>query len=199
MNKGTVIIISGPSGSGKGTVVKQLDKSKYALSVSMTTRSPREGEVDGKDYFFVTRDEFIEIRQNKGFMEHAEFCGNMYGTPVAYVQEQINKGMTVILEIEVYGAIQIKEKFPEAVLIFLVPPSFEELRNRLQGRGTEDQETIERRLHRATHEIEYAKDYDYLVVNDAVENAIQSINSIDKAEKLKAKRSTKFIESFKGE
>ncbi|MBQ7083459.1 MAG: guanylate kinase, partial [Oscillospiraceae bacterium] len=143
-NKGLLIVFSGPSGVGKGTVLKEYLK-KYpdtAFSVSATTRSPREGEVDGQHYYFMSRSDFDRLVENDGFLEHAEFAGNCYGTPRGPVEENLQKGIDVVLEIEVQGALQVKEKCPDALLIFVMPPSFEELRRRLFGRGTEDEATV---------------------------------------------------------
>ncbi len=197
--KGMLVIISGPSGSGKGTVVKKLDPAKYALSISMTTRAPRGAEEHGKDYFFTTKEEFIQIKNENGFLEHAEFVGNLYGTPKSYVIEQIEKGKNVILEIDVNGALQIKEKFDNCILIFLVPPTFEELENRLVSRNTEDSATINRRLLRAKNEIGLIEKYDYLVINDTVEKSVQTIDNILVAEMSKPIRCENEISLLKGE
>ncbi len=198
--KGMLIVISGPSGSGKGTVVKQLnDDEKFALSISMTTRQPRVGEVNGKDYFFCEREEFEKIRDEGGLLEHAQFVGNMYGTPKSYVLEQIEKNKVVVLEIDVNGALQVKELFPECVLIFLMPPTKEILRCRLVGRNTEEPAVIERRLKKADEEIELISKYDYLLINDLVENAVNKINSIVDAERLVPKRNQEIINNFKGD
>lgn len=197
---GMLLVISGPSGSGKGTVVKQLDPNLgYALSISMTTREKRPGEVDKRDYFFTTKEEFQKIRQEDGFLEHAEFVGNMYGTPKSYVLEQIELGKNVILEIDVNGALQIKEIFENCILIFLVPPTFDELEKRLIGRNTEDTDTIKRRLIRAKNEIQLIDKYDYLVINDTVENAVNTINTIVTAESCKPVRCINEISQLKGE
>jgi len=199
-SKGMLVIISGPSGSGKGTVVKGLrPEDGYALSISMTTRKKRDGEVDGKDYFFCTVEEFEEIRDRGELLEHAQFCGNFYGTPRSYVQEQIEKGKAVVLEIDVNGALQVQEKFPDAVLIFLMPPTKEILSARLIGRNTEDKETIEYRLRRANEEIQLIDRYDYLVINDEIADAVGRINTIVKAEFLKPRRNSTAIQHFKGE
>lgn len=196
--KGMLIIISGPSGSGKGTVVKRLDpKLNYALSISVTTRAMRKGEVHGKDYFFCTVEEFNRRKSEGDFLEHAAFVGNYYGTPRSYVEEQIEKGKAVVLEIDVNGALQVKEKFAEAVLIFLIPPSMEILSQRLVGRNTEDKETIEDRMRRANEEVQTIEKYDYLVINDEVENAVNKINTIVQAESLKPFRNMNTIQSFK--
>ncbi len=197
--KGMLIIISGPSGSGKGTIVKSLDPNAFSLSVSMTTRGMREGEVHGKDYFFVSKEEFVEIRDNDGFIEHVEFCGNMYGTPKSYVFEQINKGNIVILEIDVFGALQIKDIFKETITIFISPPSLSELKNRLVGRNTEDMETIERRLRRAKDELEVAPKYDFFIVNNTVLQSKKEIESIVMAEYLKPERNLQTIKRLEKE
>ncbi len=197
--KGMLIIISGPSGSGKGTIVKSLNPDKFSLSISMTTRSPREGEVHGKDYFFVTKEEFVEIRDNGGFIEHVEFCGNMYGTPKSYVFDKIDEGNIVILEIDVLGALQIKEIFQEAITIFICPPSMTELKNRLVSRNTEDMETIERRLRRAKDEYEVAHKYDFFIVNNIVEHSREEIESIVMSEYLRPERNLDTIKRLKEE
>jgi guanylate kinase len=199
-NKGMLLIISGPSGSGKGTVVKQLDKEKgYALSISLTTRTKRNGEIDGKDYFFSTVDEFHKQRENNQLLEHAVFCNNFYGTPRFYVEEQIELGKIVVLEIDVNGALQVKEKFPESVLLFLMPPTLEELSRRLINRKTEDEDSIRGRLKRAVEEIKLIDKYDYLVINDKISDAANDINTIVAAEKLKPSRNLKKVINFKGD
>lgn len=195
--KGMLIIISGPSGSGKGTVVKNLDPSRnYALSISVTTRKPRENERDGIDYFFCTEEEFVQKRDNNELLEHAVYVGSYYGTPRHYVEEQIAKGKAVVLEIEVNGALQVKEKFPEAVLIFLLPPSKMELYRRLINRKTEEASVIEYRLKRANEEVRLIPKYDYLVINDNLDDAVKSINTIVDAESLKPSRNQDFIVQF---
>jgi guanylate kinase len=195
---GMLVIISGPSGSGKGTVVKNLSDPNidYALSISMTTRPPRAGEIDRADYFFTTVEEFIKKRDNNELLEHAVFCGNLYGTPRAYVEEQINNGKAVILEIDVNGALQIKNIFNDAVLIFLIPPTMNELAARLRTRDTEPDETICDRLRRACDEIELISKYDYLIVNDDITKAAHDINCIVKAEYRKPFRNKEFISSL---
>jgi len=195
--EGILLIISGPSGSGKGTVVKQLDAALgYARSISVTTRAPREGEVNGRDYFFTTEENFIQMRQENALLEHAVYVSNYYGTPRRYVEEQISEGKVVVLEIEVYGALQVKEKFPEAVLIFLMPPTINELSNRLKGRNTEDDVTIEARLKKSMEEIPFVDKYNYLVINDEVPLAVEKINAIVTAERLKPKRCKVEINAF---
>jgi len=198
--KGMLVIISGPSGSGKGTVVRELDASiGYALSISMTTRAPRPGEQHGRDYFFVSEEEFLAARDSNGLLEHAQFVGNLYGTPRDYVEQEIEKGKIVVLEIEVEGALQIREKFPEAVLIFLMPPDITELARRLSGRHTEDKMTIEQRLTRAKNEIKYISRYDYIVINDEVSLAVDRINTIVLAESLKPAKNAELIQNFRGD
>lgn len=182
MNKGRLFVISGPSGTGKGTICKELVKDeKIKLSVSMTTRSPREGEIDGVSYFFVTKEEFLQKIEADGFLEYAEVFGNYYGTPKIEVLELLDDSIDVLLEIDVQGALQIKEAYPEAVLVFILPPFLKELRNRLSGRGTETPEVLERRLGKAAHEIAFAVQYDYAVINDNLEEAVDNVRTIIKA------------------
>lgn len=182
MKKGRLFVVSGPSGTGKGTICKELIKDeKIRLSVSMTTRSPREGEEHGKSYFFATKEEFLQKIDADGFLEYAEVFGNYYGTPKMEVLELIDEGIDVLLEIDVQGALQIKEVYPEAVLVFILPPSMEELRKRLSGRGTETPEVVERRLGKAAHEISFAAQYDYAVINDQLEEAVENVRTVIKA------------------
>ncbi len=198
--QGVLLIISGPSGAGKGTVVEQLCREDdFSLSISATTRKPREYEKDGVHYFFHTKEEFERMRDRSELLEWAEFCGNYYGTPRKYVTEQLMAGRNVILEIEVQGALQVKEIYPDGVLIFLVPPNLEELGNRLTKRGTEDKETINRRLRRALEEMELVERYDYLVINDTVAQAAGDIFTIVAAEKMKCSRNKDIQRIFKGE
>ena len=199
MSRGMLVIISGPSGSGKGTVVKKLSpENNFALSVSMTTRKPRAGEVDGVDYFFCTPEEFVKIRDEDGLLEHAQFCGNYYGTPRFYVERQIKENKFVVLEIDVNGALQVKEKFDNCVLIFLVPPTMEELKNRLINRNTETMDTIEDRLYRAREEVKLINKYDYLIINEDVDRAVEQINMIVQTENLRPKRNTDTIKKLNG-
>ena len=192
-----LVIISGPSGSGKGTVVKRLDPALgYAVSISVTTRNPREGEVHGRDYFFITEDEFVEMRQDNMLLEHFAYVGNYYGTPRSYVEEQIANGKIVVLEIEVNGALQVKEKFPEAVLVFLMPPTLTELEHRLVTRATEDSVTIEARLKRTLEEIPLINQYEYLVINDVIDDAVAKVNTLVAAERLRPKRNEKAVSDF---
>ncbi len=196
--KGILLIISGPSGAGKGTVVNELvkDKEKYSLSVSVTTRKPREDEVEGVSYYFKTEKEFKELAETGQLLEYALFCGNFYGTPAKFVEDSLNAGKNVILEIEVQGAIQVKEKYPDAVLIFLTPNSIRDLEDRLRGRGTETDEVIKKRLARAREEVKLIDKYDYIVLNDLVRNATGQINKIVDTEKFAAKRNEDFPKIF---
>ena len=193
-NKGLLIVFSGPSGVGKGTVLKEYLKKfpNTAFSVSATTRAPREGEVDGQHYYFMTRSDFDQLVDQGGFLEHAQFAGNCYGTPRGPVDKNLEQGIDVVLEIEVQGALQVKEKCPDAILIFVMPPSYAELRRRLIGRGTEDMATVERRLSNAAREMGIAKEYDYIVINDSVEDAALQLENIICA----AKHSAKFLKQF---
>lgn len=200
IKKGLLIVISGPSGAGKGTVVNEIKKdAEYSLSVSATTRSPRTGEQDGVHYFFKTIEQFEEMIKNKELLEYAQFCENYYGTPISYVNKRLDEGLNVILEIEVQGALQVKEIYPEAVLVFLVPPSLDELERRLRGRGTETDDKISMRLKRAKEEFELMDKYDYIVVNNEVDTAVCDIKTIVKAEKMRSLRSIELKEFFKGE
>jgi len=195
--EGMLVIISGPSGSGKGTVVKKLDPAiGYAVSISVTTRKPRAGEVNGRDYFFITEEDFVRMRSENELLEHFAYVGNYYGTPRIYVEEQIASGKIVVLEIEVNGALQVKEKFPEAVLVFLMPPTLTDLEHRLVNRATEDTVTIEARLKRTLEEIPLVDQYDYLVINDVVEKAVAKVDSIVAAERLRPKRNQQAINDF---
>ena len=180
MNKrGILAIISGFSGAGKGTVVnKLLEKDNYAVSISATTRKPRQGEVDGKNYFFKSRDEFENMIENNQLIEYAEYVGNYYGTPRDYVFKKLEEGYDVILEIEMQGALKVKEKFPETALIFITPPSAGELKKRLVGRGTETIEQIDKRMSRAVDECDYMNKYDYIVVNDDLDECVDEIHRL---------------------
>ncbi len=182
--KGKLLVISGPSGAGKSTVVfKAIEgRADICFSTSVTTRSPRPGEVNGREYFFVDFERFREMVENDELLEHAEYVANRYGTPRAYVEQRLNEGMNVVLDIEVQGARQVRKKMPEAVLIFIAPPSLEELERRLRGRGTDTEAAIEGRLIRARQEFQEADFYDYLIVNDDVEKAAAKLNAIIEAE-----------------
>jgi len=199
--KGILIVISGFSGAGKGTLVKELIKryDNYALSISMTTRKPREGERHGVEYFFTDREHFEETVRQGGFIEYARYCDNYYGTPKAYVEEQMSAGKNVILEIEIQGALKVKEKFPDSLLIFVTPPSAEELRRRLVSRGTEEPEVIARRLARATEESEGIEAYDYIVVNDDLDVCVQELNRLVEDSRRMPVRSREFIKEIRDE
>ncbi len=182
--RGKLIVISGPSGAGKSTVVfKALEgRSDICFSVSATTRKPRPGEIDGKEYFFVDLDKFRDMVKNNEFLEHAEYVANSYGTPRAYVEKRLNEGMNVLLDIEVQGALQVHKSMPDAVMIFIIPPSIEELEARLRGRGTDSERKIEARLIRAKEEYADADFYDYIIINDEAEKASKELSAIITAE-----------------
>lgn len=196
MTKGLLIVLSGPSGAGKDTILHTLlQKSQdLRLSVSATTRNPREGEVDGRDYFFVTKEQFLSMRQNGEVLESAEYCGNYYGTPAKPIRDWMDAGSDVVLEIEVQGGGQIKQKCPDCVSVFILPPSVGELERRLRDRGTESEEAVQKRLQAARQEILQAKAYDYVVINDTVDNAVAAIQHIVAAEKYKKDRNLDTIE-----
>ena len=187
MRKGKTFIICGPSGVGKGTVVARLlacDPTLY-FSVSATTRSPRPGEIDGKHYHFLTHEQFEAWVQEDQFLEHAEFVGNRYGTPRQFIDKAMEQGRDVILDIEIQGAEQVHQKRPDAVRIFIAPPSWDELERRLIGRGTEDMDKVKSRLQRGKEEFLVAKDFDYFVINDTVDRAVEEISAIMCAEHCK--------------
>jgi guanylate kinase len=195
MNKGILVVVSGFSGAGKGTVMKRLMEKydDYALSVSATTRKPRPGEEDGREYFFRTRDEFEKLIEEDALLEHARYVENYYGTPRSYVEEQLQAGRNVILEIEIQGAMKIKEKIPEALLVFVTPPTVEELERRLTGRGTETAQVIADRLARASEEAEGMGQYDYILVNDTVEECVDHLHQIIVSEHSRVSRNAEFI------
>ena len=189
--RGLLIVFSGPSGVGKGTVRREIFESsenQFQYSVSMTTRPQRPGEVDGVDYFFRTREEFEELIRQGQMLEYAEYVGNYYGTPLTYVNETLDKGIDVFLEIEVQGAMKVKERMPEGIFIFLAPPNLEELESRITGRGTDAAHVIQERMATAKEEIELMQHYDYVVVNDQVQHAVDKINAIIQSEHLKVER-----------
>lgn len=189
--RGLLIVFSGPSGVGKGTVRQEIFSTpdhKFEYSVSMTTRAQRPGEVDGKDYFFRSREEFEELIRNGQMLEYAEYVGNYYGTPLTYVNETLDKGIDVFLEIEVQGALQVKKKVPEAVFIFLTPPDLNELEERLVGRGTDSEEVIAQRIERAREEIALMSEYDYAIVNDEVPLAAERVKRVIEAEHFRVDR-----------
>lgn len=201
MNKGILVVVSGFSGAGKGTVMKRLMEKydDYALSVSATTRKPRPGEVDGREYFFRTRDEFERLIAEDALLEYAQYVENYYGTPRSYVEEQLQAGRNVILEIEIQGAMKIKEKIPEAVLVFVTPPTIEELRSRLIGRGTETADVIASRLRRAAEESEGMNNYDYILINDQVEDCVDQLHQIILSERCRAQRNEELINTIQEE
>ena len=193
--QGLLVVISGPSGTGKGTIVKELlsGSDPIMLSVSATTRKPRVGEVNGVNYYFVSRDEFTHLVETDGMLEYAEYCGNCYGTPRKPVEDALDGGRDVLLEIEVQGALQIKQKCPECVTLFILPPSVEELEHRLRGRGTEDEDTIRDRMNQLERELSFVSQYDYAVVNDDLQEALDDVRAILRAEHCR----TKHIETMK--
>lgn len=196
MNRGTLFIISAPSGTGKGTIVSEILKSdpNIYFSVSATTRAPREGEKDGVNYFFITREEFLGLIETGGMLEHTEFCGNLYGTPKKAVYDKLDSGRDVLLEIETVGAMNVKAACPEAVSIFILPPSLYELRRRLEKRGTDSEEVISRRIAEARAEIEKSRLYDFVVMNDDLESAINDVKSVMSASKKLSKLNHDIIE-----
>lgn len=199
--EGILIIISGFAGTGKGTIVKKLIENydQFALSVSMTTRNPRPGEVDGQSYFFVTKDKFEETIKNDGLIEYACYCDNYYGTPKAYVESQLKAGKDVILEIEIQGALKVKEIMPDAVMLFVVPPSAKELKRRLVGRGTETPEVVDKRMNRAIEESEGIENYDYVIVNDEIDKCVEKTYSIIEAVHSKPNNNKAFINELRQE
>ena len=195
MSKGILVVVSGFSGAGKGTVMKRLLEKydDYALSVSVTTRAPRPGEEDGIAYFFRSREEFEQLIREDALIEYAQYVENYYGTPRSYVEEQLQAGRNVILEIEIQGAMKIKEKIPEALLVFVTPPTVEELERRLTGRGTETAQVIADRLARASEEAEGMGQYDYILVNDTVEECVDHLHQIIVSEHSRVSRNAEFI------
>ena len=199
--KGLLTVVSGFSGAGKGTAMKRLLEKydNYALSISATTRQPRPGEQDGREYFFKTVEEFEQMIKEDKLIEHANYVGNYYGTPSDYVASQLELGKNVVLEIEIQGALKVKKKFPETILMFLIPPSAAELQKRLVGRGTEDSATIRARLSRAVEESQGVENYDYIVVNDDLEECVDTINNIIISEHNKAVNNLDLINNIREE
>ena len=197
--QGTLVVVSGFAGTGKGTVMKELlDRyDSYALSISATTRNPRPGEVDGREYFFKTKEEFEQMIERDEFVEHACYVGNYYGTPKKYVQEQLAAGKDVILEIEIQGALNIKSQFPDALLLFIAPPSADVLKERLVGRGTETEEVIEQRLARAVEESKGIENYDYLVVNDDLDECVENVHQMIQSAGWKMSRREADVEELR--
>ena len=199
--RGVLAVVSGFSGAGKGTLMKNLlnQYDNYALSISMTTRLPREGEENGREYFFVSKEIFEEKVQQDGLVEYACYCDNYYGTPREYVESQMAMGKDVLLEIEIQGALKVKEKFPEALLLFVMPPSAKELENRLTGRGTESADVVAKRLCRAVVEAQGIEKYDYIVINDDLEVCTQELHSIIRTAHRSVGRNEEFIENMRQE
>lgn len=199
--KGILIVVSGFSGAGKGTLMKELLRNydNYALSISATTRNPREGETDGKEYFFKTVEEFEKMIAQDELIEYAKYVNNYYGTPRAYVEEQLEKGKDVILEIEIQGALKVKEKFPETLLLFVTPPDAVTLKNRLVGRGTETMEVIESRMQRAAEEATGMDAYDYLVINDDLSTCVKEMHGIIQGEHKRVSRNAELVEKIKNQ
>lgn len=197
--RGIVVIVSGFSGAGKGTVVRELMSryDNYALSVSMTTRAPRKGEEHGREYYFVTDEEFEALIASDGLLEHAGYCGHYYGTPRRFVEEKLDQGYDVILEIEMQGALQVRDRFPEALLLFIMPPSIDELRRRLAGRGTETSEIIEERMAKAREEALGIEQYDNIVINDDLEVCVKQLREVIEAARTAPCRNSEFIEDIK--
>ncbi|CDF00558.1 guanylate kinase [Ruminococcus sp. CAG:624] len=195
MNKGLLIVVSAPSGCGKGTILSEVLKDdRFYYSVSATTRSPRLGEVNGATYHFITKQDFEERIKNNAMLEYAEYCGNYYGTPKKEIDEMREQGKNVILEIEVQGAMKVREICPDAVFIFVLPPSVAELERRLKKRATETDDVIAQRVSQARSEIELARKYDYVVVNAALEDAINDFKTVIKAEELKVSNAQDLID-----
>lgn len=200
-NKGILIVVSGFSGAGKGTLMKKLveEYEGYSLSISATTRKPRPGEENGREYFFLTREEFEQRIADNALIEHAQYCDNYYGTPRDYVEEQMALGRDVILEIEIQGALAVKKQYPDAVLLFVAPPSAKELRRRLLGRGTETEEVVDKRLRRAKEEAQGIEAYDYLLINDDLETCVKELHAIIDAAHHAPVRNEEFIEKIRQE
>lgn len=199
-SKGILIVVSGFSGAGKGTLMKELLKNypgQYTLSISATTRQPRDGEAHGREYFFITKEEFEKMIAEDQLIEYARYVDNYYGTPRAYVEQKLEEGKDVILEIEIQGAMKVKETFPETVLLFVTPPTACELKNRLTGRGTESEAVIDSRLRRAVEEADGMDRYDYLVVNDDLEICTRELHGIIQGEHRRSFRNTEFMERIK--
>ena len=200
-DKGILIVVSGFSGAGKGTLMRRLLETydNYALSVSMTTRNPREGERHGVEYFFASKEEFEQKIAEDKLIEYACYCDNYYGTPREYVEEQLEAGKDVILEIEMQGALKVKKQFPETLLLFITPPSAQELKRRLVGRGTEDEDTINRRLKRAAEEAEGIDHYDYLIMNDELDACVEMTHRLIQMQHYRASRHMELVNEIRTE
>ena len=200
-HQGILVVVSGFSGAGKGTLMKELLKryDNYALSISATTRAPREGETDGKEYFFVSKEQFEKMRDEQKLIEYAQYVNNYYGTPKEYVEQKMAEGQDVILEIEIQGAMKIREKFPDTLLVFVCPPSMGELKNRLVGRGTETLDVINGRLRRAVEESKGMDKYDYLLINDDLEECVDTLHETIRCERMRASRNHDFVSRIQKE
>ncbi len=201
-NRGILTVVSGFSGAGKGTIMKELMKvhgERYALSISATTRAPRPGETEGVEYFFRSREEFEQMIADEALIEYAAYVGNYYGTPRAYVEEQLAAGRDVILEIEIQGALKVKRRFPDTLLLFVTPPSAAILKERLTGRGTETSDVIESRLVRAAEEICGIEAYDYLIVNDRLQECVERVHQIISNERYRISRNESFLAGMRAE
>ena len=200
-HQGILVVVSGFSGAGKGTLMKELLKryDNYALSISATTRAPREGETDGKEYFFVTKEQFEKMRDERKLIEYAQYVNNYYGTPKEYVEQKMAEGKDVILEIEIQGAMKIREKFPDTLLVFVCPPSMEELKNRLVGRGTETLDVINGRLRRAVEESRGMDKYDYLLINDDLEECVDTLHETIRCERMRTSMNHDFVSRIQKE
>lgn len=200
-DRGILVVVSGFSGAGKGTLMKALLEKydNYALSISATTRKPREGELDGREYFFKTKEEFEQLLQEDALIEYAQYVENYYGTPKAYVEEQLAKGKDVVLEIEIQGALKVKEKLPDTLLVFVTPPSAKELKNRLVGRGTETMEVIESRMKRAVEESDGMNGYDYILVNDNLEQCVEQMHRLIQSQHCASVYNADFISKIQQE
>ncbi len=201
MSKGLLFVVSGPSGAGKGTICKKLmEKVDIELSVSMTTRKPRPGEIDGKNYFFATEEKFIETINKNGFLEYAKVYGNYYGTPKEAVMKKLEVDQDVVLEIDIQGALKIRESYPKGVFIFILPPSRAELRKRITGRGSETEDDINLRLGETLKEVSYIDKYDYCVINGDINEAVNRVAAIIKAEHSRVSEDIyQLIEKYKEE
>lgn len=199
--RGILVVVSGFSGVGKGTLMRCLTEryGYYALSISATTRAPREGEEDGREYFFKTKEEFEQLIEEQKLIEYACYCGNYYGTPRDYVEDQMEQGRDVILEIEIQGALKIKEQYPDALLLFVMPPDTQTLVERLQGRGTESEEVIRARLDRAVEESEGVEQYDYVIVNDELEKSVEELHSLIDSQHNLMSRNVEFVKKIQQE
>ena len=199
--RGILVVVSGFSGAGKGTLMKELLKryDNYALSISATTRSPREGELDGREYFFVDKERFQQMIAEGELIEYAQYVNHYYGTPREYVERQMASGKDVILEIEIQGALEVKKKFPDTLLLFVTPPSATVLEERLRGRGTETEEVIQDRLKRASEEAMYMEQYDYILVNDTLETCVEQMHQLIQSQHEKVSENLEFIEKMKTE